>query len=124
MFAEDHVKYNILDSGGQPRRISGVDKQEPHIVRKHANDFVWKLWFIAMKTRSEGMHGDLCQNGKSIAGKSIGDEKVIDNVVYVWHGEYAGRKNTFDASGWIPKEDSEFLDSGLLIRNSLNELNK
>lgn len=97
--------YNFVDSSGKLRRLSRIEDQPPHLKRIQKDGGSWQLWYLHLSTRSEGLHGELRdKDGQSIQGEEIGQEMVVDGVVYVWNGEFKGRTQLFSASGWLEKD--------------------
>ena len=85
-------------------RVAQVENKKPHVQITHEDGTTWKLWYIAVGTRSEGMHGRLDDShGLEIQGTKIGETKSVHGVVYEWKGKQGNAKQLFDHTGWIPK---------------------
>lgn len=114
--ANDQKVIKIWNEDGSLRRIGNPKGEEPHVKVPFKKGGAWKLWYIVMATRSEGIHGELFDHKKNrINGKKIGEKKTIQGSVYVWHGAFSERKNLFDQSGWIPEKSDEYVPSKKLI---------
>lgn len=108
--------YQFTDSAGNLRRIARTEGFPPHLKRTQKSGGSWQLWYIAMETRSEGLHGELRdKDGNLIQGEKIRQELTIDGVVYVWWGEFKDRKHLFSASGWLDKNVEEYQPARKLI---------
>lgn len=122
MIASGQEIFKFRDEDGDLRRFRNPEGEVPHIQIVFENKFVWKLWYIAIATRSEGMHGDLLDtDGKRVVGKSVGERRVVQNVVFIWEGPLEGRENLFDSSGWLPEDSSRYAPSSMLIEKDLKK---
>lgn len=113
---------NLFHKDGSPRVYTDVEKVDPHIVSTYKDKSRWNLWYLAMTTRSEGLHGELiAPDGKLITGKKLGEKKVVQGVMYVWNGSFEKRKNLFDKTGWLPEKLDEYYPSRKVIERAFKK---
>jgi len=116
MNANSEVEYHFFDTQGNYRRFRIIEGNKAHVVNKYENRSIWRLWYIMMETRSEGLHGELFNSdNKSIIGKEKGEKMVVQNTIFIWKGFFEDRKNLFDQSGWIPENFEEYYPSKKLV---------
>jgi hypothetical protein len=109
-------EYHFFDDKKEYRRFSTIENSDPHIVKSYESGTTWKLWYIMIGTRSEGMHGELFDvNKKSVIGKNDGEIIVVEGSRYAWKGLFENRKNLFDQSGWIPENAKKYYPSQKLL---------
>jgi hypothetical protein len=108
-------KYNLRDDSGELRRIGCIEGKEPHVTKSFDKNSMWKMWYLVMGTRSEGVHGELALKGNLVIGKKVYEEIIVNDIVFVWYGKYAQRKHYFDTSGWIPKNNKKYMPSSSLL---------
>ena len=94
---------------------------EKHVIQPKAPDHdekigndEFRLWYIGKGTRSEGVHGALCVDGKWIEGMTIGETVTSNLGVYTWFGPWDARILIWDKSGWLPKHLSRVYPSWAL----------
>ena len=111
--------YNLFNSSGDYRRFGDIEGQKPHVESSYEDGTTWKLWYVMLGTRSEGLHGELvASNGKLIAGKELGEKRVVQGVVFIWKGPFKERKNLFDQSGWLPEKLAAYSPSKKVLERA------
>lgn len=73
-------------------------------LRQKGNWGEWKLWYIFKGSRSEGLHGELVTDGRTVVGSTIGEKVTLGENTWVWHGAWDDRKHLFSKSGWLPED--------------------
>ena len=80
-----------------------------HSINLNAPDIVGdldegklKIWYIAMGSRSEGLHGELQGVKVNEKKKGMQIESSIGTLIYF--GEWDQREHLFSRSGWLPAD--------------------
>ncbi|MBK1882013.1 hypothetical protein JIN85_06275 [Luteolibacter pohnpeiensis] len=109
----------FLSSSGEHRRFGSIKDQKPHVESKLKDGSTWRIWYIMLGTRSEGIRGELvAPDGSLIVGEKLDEKKNVQGVVYVWKGSFKGRKNLFDNTGWLHEKLDEYSPSRKVIEKA------
>ena len=97
-----------VDGEKPPTAYTGNSKHTINVkapdIRQQGKWGEWKLWYIFKGARSEGFHGVLMTNDKTISGKTAGEKIKLGGRTWVWHGTWDERKDLFSKSGWLPED--------------------